>query len=66
MEKEELKKIIAVKKMDLDECLLELNNRYYPTVVRMAITDYIGKLQEELEIYNHKLMAVLNNLELTS
>ncbi|MBV7508953.1 hypothetical protein KW850_27500 [Bacillus sp. sid0103] len=50
---EELNKIIAVKKMDLEECEQELNNRYYPSIVRMAMTTYILILQEQLERYNN-------------
>jgi hypothetical protein len=42
----------------------EFNNRYYPVIVRLAITDYILKLQNELESYNVKLIAALNDLEL--
>ncbi|WP_155928961.1 hypothetical protein [Bacillus sp. UNC41MFS5] len=53
MSKEELNKIIAVKKMDLEECEQELNNRYYPSIVRMAMTNYILILQEQLEKYNN-------------
>ncbi|NRD77016.1 hypothetical protein HPT25_05840 [Bacillus sp. BRMEA1] len=52
-----LKKIIEVKKMDIEECQQELNSRYYPVIVRLAITEYILKLQEELENYNDKLIA---------
>jgi hypothetical protein len=50
---EELNKIIAVKKMDLEECEQELNNRYYPTIVRMAMMNYILILQEQLQRYNN-------------
>lgn len=53
MSLEELNKIIAVKKMDLEECEQELNNRYYPSIVRMAMTNYILILQEQLERYNN-------------
>ena len=49
---EELNKIIAIKKMDLEECENELNNRYYPSIVRMAMTNYILILQEQLERCN--------------
>ncbi|MEH7253326.1 hypothetical protein V7111_14455 [Neobacillus niacini] len=49
MSTEELTKIIAVKQMDLEECEQELNNRYYPSVVRIAMMNYIGNLQEQLE-----------------
>jgi hypothetical protein len=57
MTKDELKKIIAVKTMDIKECEQELNNRYYPTVVRMALRDYILKMKEDLEIYKMKLSS---------
>ncbi|WHY66857.1 hypothetical protein [Neobacillus sp. SuZ13] len=53
MSLEELNKIIAVKKMDLEECEEELNNRYYPSIVRMAMTNYIMILQEQLDRYNN-------------
>lgn len=53
MSKEELNKIIAVKKMDLEECEQELNNRYYPSVVRMAMMNYISILKEQLQKYNN-------------
>lgn len=59
-----LNKIIDVKKMDIEECVYELNNRYYPVIVRLAITDYTIKLQNELESYNVKLIAALNELKL--
>lgn len=52
MSKEELNKILAVKKMDLEECQLELNSRYYPTIVRVAMMNYISILQEQLDYYN--------------
>ena len=50
---DELNKIIAVKKMDLEECEQELNNRYYPSIVRMAMMNYISFLQEQLDKYNN-------------
>jgi len=50
--KEELNKILAIKRMDLEECQLELNSRYYPTIVRVAMMNYISILQEQLEHYN--------------
>ncbi|MBT2740681.1 hypothetical protein FB550_11365 [Neobacillus bataviensis] len=50
---DELNKIIAVKKMDLEECEQELNNRYYPSIVRMAMMNYISVLQEQLDKYNN-------------
>lgn len=49
---DELNKIIAVKKMDLEECEQELNNRYYPSIVRIAMMNYIEILQQQLEKYN--------------
>lgn len=52
MSKEELNKILAIKRMDLEECQLELNSRYYPTIVRVAMMNYISILQEQLEHYN--------------
>ncbi|MDQ0201905.1 hypothetical protein [Neobacillus ginsengisoli] len=59
MSKEELNKIIAVKKMDLEECEQELNNRYYPSIVRMAMTSYISVLQTQLEKYSNDLINLL-------
>jgi hypothetical protein len=53
---DELNKTIAVKKMDLEECEQELNNRYYPTIVRMAMMNYIEVLQQQLEIYQNELI----------
>ena len=50
---DELNKIIAVKKMDLEDCEQELNNRYYPSIVRMAMMNYILVLQEQLDKYNN-------------
>lgn len=38
--------------MDLEECQLELNSRYYPTIVRVAMMNYITILEEQLEHYN--------------
>lgn len=55
MSTEELNKIIAVKKMDLEECEQELNSRYYPSIVRVAMTNYISVLQEQLETFNHAI-----------
>jgi hypothetical protein len=52
MSTEELNKIIAVKKMDLEECEQELNSRYYPSIVRIAMMNYISVLQEQLEKFN--------------
>jgi hypothetical protein len=56
MSKEELNKIIEVKKMDIEECELELNSRYYPSIVRMAMMSYISVLQKQLERYNNDLI----------
>lgn len=53
MSVDELSKIIAVKRMDLEECEQELNSRYYPSIVRIAMMDYIETLQEQLEKYNN-------------
>jgi hypothetical protein len=53
MNVDELSKIIAVKRMDLEECEQELNSRYYPSIVRIAMMDYIENLQEQLEKYNN-------------
>lgn len=55
MSTEELNKIIAVKKMDLEECEQELNNRYYPSIVRIAMMNYILVLQEQLEKFNLRI-----------
>jgi hypothetical protein len=53
---EELNKIISVKKMDLEECEQELNSRYYPSIVRIAMMNYIVNLQEQLEEYDNDLI----------
>jgi hypothetical protein len=53
---DELNKIIAVKKMDLEECEQELNSRYYPSIVRIAMMNYIVNLQEQLEEYDNDLI----------
>jgi hypothetical protein len=53
---EELNKVIAVKKMDLEECEQELNSRYYPSIVRIAMMNYIVNLQEQLEEYDNDLI----------
>lgn len=53
MSVDELSKIIAVKRMDLEECEDELNNRYYPSIVRIAMMNYIATLEEQLERYNN-------------
>lgn len=50
---EELNKMIAIKKMDLEECEQELNNRFYPSIVRVAMMNYIVVLQEQLEKYHN-------------
>ncbi|MEH7377512.1 MULTISPECIES: hypothetical protein [Bacillaceae] len=55
MSTEELNKIITVKKMDLEECEQELNSRYYPSIVRVAMMNYILVLQEQLEKFNHAI-----------
>ena len=55
MSTEELNKIITVKKMDLEECEQELNSRYYPSIVRTAMMNYILVLQEQLERFNHTI-----------
>ena len=55
MSTEELNKIIAVKKVDLEECEQELNSRYYPSIVRIAMINYISVLQEQLEKFNHAI-----------
>ena len=52
MSTEELNKIIAVKKMDVEECEQELNRCYYPSIVRVAMMNYIQVIQEQLEKYN--------------
>ena len=52
---DELNKIIAVKKMDLEECEQELNSRYYPSIVRVAMMNYILTLQDQLEKFNHAM-----------
>jgi hypothetical protein len=49
MDRDELNKTIAVKRMDLEECEQELYSRYYPTIVRMAMMHYIEVLQQQLE-----------------
>ncbi|MCH6264993.1 hypothetical protein [Neobacillus citreus] len=48
---EELNKIIEVKKMDLEECEQELYNRYYPSIVRVAMMNYILALKEQIKEY---------------
>ena len=53
---DELNKTIAVKRMDLEECEQELNSRYYPTIVRMAMMNYIEVLQQQLESYQNDLI----------
>lgn len=55
-DRDELNKTIAVKKMDLEECEQELNSRYYPTIVRMAMMHYIEVLQQQLESYQDELI----------
>jgi hypothetical protein len=56
MDRNELNKTIAVKKMDLEECEQELYNRYYPTIVRMAMMHYIEVLQQQLESFQDELI----------
>jgi hypothetical protein len=53
---DELSKMIAVKKMDLEECEQELNSRYYPSIVRMAMMNYILVLQQQLESYHNEFI----------
>ncbi|MED4202713.1 hypothetical protein [Neobacillus mesonae] len=53
MSNEELNKLIAIKKMDLEECEQELNTRYYPSIVRIAMMNYIVILQKQLEEYSN-------------
>lgn len=61
MSTEELTKIIAVKKMDLEECEHELHHRYYPSVVRVAMMCYISELQQQLEFYNGNDLTRVEN-----
>jgi hypothetical protein len=61
MSGEELTKVMAVKKMDLEECEHELNNRYYPSVVRVAMTRYIAELRQQLELYNGDGLSKIEN-----
>ncbi|MEH7176765.1 hypothetical protein [Neobacillus vireti] len=56
MSLEELNKVIEVKKMDLEECEHELNNRYYPSIVRIAMMNYIVNLQEQLKKHDNDLI----------
>lgn len=56
MSVDELNKIIALKKMDLEECEQELNSRYYPSIVRMAMMNYIADLQKQLEKHHNDLI----------
>jgi hypothetical protein len=56
MSVDELNKIIAVKKMDLEECEHELNSRYYPSIVRIAMMNYIVNLQKQLEKHDNDLI----------
>jgi hypothetical protein len=55
MSAEELDKIITVKKMDLEECEQEVNSLYYPSIVRVAMMNYILVLKEQLEKFNHAI-----------
>lgn len=61
MSAEELSKVMAVKKMDLAECEHELNNRYYPSVVRIAMMRYISELRQQLELYNNDGLSAVEN-----
>ena len=61
MSTEELTKLIAVKKMDLAECEHELNNRYYPSIVRIAMTTYITQLRQQLETYTKDDLNTIEN-----
>jgi hypothetical protein len=56
MDRNELNKTIAVKKMDLEECEQELYSRYYPTIVRMAMMHYIEILHQQLATYEDELI----------
>jgi len=56
MRVDELTKMIAVKKMDLEECEWELNSRYYPSVVRVAMTQYISELKQQIDKYHDDLI----------
>lgn len=42
--------------MDLEECEQELNSRYYPSIVRVAMMNYISNLQEQLEEYDNDVI----------
>ncbi|WP_066320176.1 hypothetical protein [Bacillus sp. FJAT-29814] len=61
MSAEELSKVMAVKQMDLEECEHELNNRYYPSVVRIAMMRYISELRQQLELYNNDGLSAVEN-----
>lgn len=61
MSAEELSKVMAVKKMDLEECEHELNDRYYPSVVRIAMMRYISELRQQLELYNNDGLSAVEN-----
>jgi len=61
MSTEELTKLIAVKKMDLAECEHELNSRYYPSIVRIAMTTYITELRQQLATYNQDDLNKVEN-----
>ncbi|MCM3768585.1 hypothetical protein [Neobacillus niacini] len=61
MSAEESSKVMAVKKMDLEECEHELNNRYYPSVVRIAMMRYISELRQQLELCNGDGLSAVEN-----
>ncbi|MBO0959874.1 hypothetical protein J1P26_09065 [Neobacillus sp. MM2021_6] len=44
--------MIAVKKLDLEECEQEHKMRFYPSVVRMTMMHYITKLRHQLKMVN--------------
>jgi hypothetical protein len=54
--REELNKTIEAKRMDLEECEQELNSRYYPSIVRMAMMHYIEVLQKQLESHQDEMI----------
>lgn len=54
--REELNKTIEAKRMDLEECEQELNSRYYPSIVRMAMMYYIEVLQQQLDSHQDELI----------
>jgi hypothetical protein len=58
MSLEEVNKMIEVKTMDLEECEHELNSRYYPSIVRIAMMNYITLLQQQIEKYSVELELI--------